>query len=572
MSTLTVGGPGGVPWRTKRGLGAGANFFIRITSPQHEYVWLTCQQSCIPASGPLPGHTRRPCTQASAPHRTSTPTSPSHLTMEHPFKADSHISMAAEVRELLSRAMLDTSSQASGDSTLKRPTSVVLGVPPSARVEDSFKPVATSFQASPWVIMPDDTEPINQTPEVVCTPTTPPTKTPGTDMGVLPKEVILLQEEMNRTMRYLLMTRSSLDTHWREQVSDFETALHQNKAKATEAIREAKSLCGTAIREADAHHATHIREAEAYCTTHIREAEAHCATTIMEVEAHCATDIREAEPLCASCPLHPTVTCRRYAASRDRNHGRGGERQPLLPNHLWSSTASQSPEACGVLMYPIQLSMGNMSLATLLAIPLWYLPPGRNLPLWFPIQLLLWHPCPPWGPNNDTICPTRWHPHHSQEMKLWDFWRATHLKQKDKMPFKKSLKGDQWEAFAKDSDLVWQAREDYFRTNCPHFDHETLHDLSGVFMEMIMSVGLPDSKFTKSKRPGPGKKDLWYANDALKTLLKGLRFFHPISPSELPKVMDLEGIHHPDALHHFAGVTFCPWCGKEGPNEGTIVN
>ena len=36
--------------------------------------------------------------------------------------------------------------------------------------------------------------------------------------------------------------------------------------------------------------------------------------------------------------------------------------------------------------------------------------------------------------------------------------------------------------------------------------------------------------------------------------------------------MGLEGIHDPDALCHFVGVTFCPWCGKEGQNEGTIVN
>ena len=85
---------------------------------------------------------------------------------------------------------------------------------------------------------------------MVCAPTTPPTKTPGADTGALPEEVILLQEEMNRTMGSLLMTRSSLDTHQRKQVSDFETALHQNEAEATEAIRKAKAHCGAAIREA----------------------------------------------------------------------------------------------------------------------------------------------------------------------------------------------------------------------------------------------------------------------------------------------------------------------------------
>ena len=95
------------------------------------------------------------------------------------------------------------------------------------------------------------------------------------------------------------MTRLSLAASQRKQVSDFETTLHQNEAKATKAIREAKTHCEAAIREVEACCTTHIREAEAYCTTHIRQAETHCATTITEVEACCATDIREEEPCCA---------------------------------------------------------------------------------------------------------------------------------------------------------------------------------------------------------------------------------------------------------------------------------
>ena len=175
---------------------------------------------------------------------------------------------------------------------------MALGALPSARAEDSSNLVVTSSQVSLQVAMPDDTEAINQTPKMVCAPTTLPTKTLGTDMGTIPKEVILLQEEMNRTMGHLLMTRSSLDAHQRKQVSDFETTLSQNKAKATEAIRDAKAYCKAAIREAEACCTTHSREAEAYHATHIRKAEAHCTTTIMEAEVCCATDIREAESHC----------------------------------------------------------------------------------------------------------------------------------------------------------------------------------------------------------------------------------------------------------------------------------
>ena len=36
--------------------------------------------------------------------------------------------------------------------------------------------------------------------------------------------------------------------------------------------------------------------------------------------------------------------------------------------------------------------------------------------------------------------------------------------------------------------------------------------------------------------------------------------------------MGLKGIHDPDALWHFASYTYCPWCSKDGQNEGTVIN
>ena len=45
-----------------------------------------------------------------------------------------------------------------------------------------------------------------------------------------------------------------------------------------------------------------------------------------------------------------------------------------------------------------------------------------------------------------------------------------------------------------------------------------------------------------------------------------------VSTKESPKIMGLKGIHNPDALQHFAGYTYYPWCSKDGQNEGTIVN
>ena len=69
---------------------------------------------------------------------------------------------------------------------------------------------------------------------------------------------------------------------------------------------------------------------------------------------------------------------------------------------------------------------------------------------------------------------------------------------------------------------------------------------------------------------GPDK--LWQANYALRSLPKGLKFLCVVPPSESPKVMGLVGIHDLDTLDCFNGLTHCPWCCKEGQNEGTVVN
>ena len=93
-----------------------------------------------------------------------------------------------------------------------------------------------------------------------------------------------------------------------------------------------------------------------------------------------------------------------------------------------------------------------------------------------------------------------------------------------------------------------------------------------VFQSIIKSAGLLSSEIHEIKDTWTEQSELQYANYALRTLAKGLKFFHPVSPSESPKVIGLTSIHHPDALCCFNRATHCPWCGKEGQNEGTVIN
>ena len=93
-----------------------------------------------------------------------------------------------------------------------------------------------------------------------------------------------------------------------------------------------------------------------------------------------------------------------------------------------------------------------------------------------------------------------------------------------------------------------------------------------IFWSMIKFASLLSSKIYKIKETWTGQHELQYTNYALRTLPKGLKFFHPLSPSESPKVIGLTIIHHPNAFNHFNGVTHCLWCGKEEQNEGPVIN
>ena len=114
--------------------------------------------------------------------------------------------MTMEVNKLLSWAVLDTSSLASGSSTPKRPGSLALATPLPLKPEDSTKPVDTSSQVS----VPDDTEMDDPTLEEIHASPSPPVKTLGPSGNAPSLDVTQLQEEANKALGHLLVTRSLL--------------------------------------------------------------------------------------------------------------------------------------------------------------------------------------------------------------------------------------------------------------------------------------------------------------------------------------------------------------------------
>ena len=135
-----------------------------------------------------------------------------------------------------------------------------------------------------------------------------------------------------------------------------------------------------------------------------------------------------------------------------------------------------------------------------------------------------------------------------------------------------SLKPSHADAFSWDSSPVKEARSHYFATHPWDWVHGNTDDLSDIFRELAQGTGMLGESIHKIKLSWDGLEELKHANYVLWSLPKGLKFLRAVSTKESPKVMGLKGIHDPNALWHFASYTYCPWCGKDGQNEGTVVN
>ena len=228
---------------------------------------------------------------------------------------------------------------------------------------------------------------------------------------------------------------------------------------------------------------------------------------------HCTAAIREVEATCAECPCALQQSHRECMQEMEREaiEEEGRDCHSFL-TACGAVLQACPPEACGILMYLLQLLMGNMSLATLLAIsaqPSTTM--GEPAPA-TPHPTALTTPVPKWwqyssgeeamGPATPTKEPTHW-------------------KQKEGK-FLEGLKENHWEAFHWDTNLVQVNRQTYFETHHPTFDQEGSHNLSSLFQEMITSANLLESQIYKIQEVWTGLKDLRYAHCVLRSSPKGL--------------------------------------------------
>ena len=135
------------------------------------------------------------------------------------------------------------------------------------------------------------------------------------------------------------------------------------------------------------------------------------------------------------------------------------------------------------------------------------------------------------------------------------------LKWHEVMPLHKMLSQSHQEVFGHSS-LVRETREGYFRSHCPKLNNQNSHDFTDIFWCMTETASLLGSAIYEIKEAWTGCDELQQANYVLRTLLKGLKFFRVVSPSESPKVMGLMGIHNLEVLHCFNGWPTAPGVGK----------
>ena len=116
----------------------------------------------------------------------------------------------------------------------------------------------------------------------------------------------------------------------------------------------------------------------------------------------------------------------------------------------------------------------------------------------------------------------------------------------------KAFKEPNHKAFSKESAVVKVARQAYFKTHQANFKEECSHDLSSTFWDMVSSMNLLGTKIHEVQEEWCGWQELKTTNRTTKASQRGIHFFRLVVPTELPKIMGLEGIHLPEAMQQWS--------------------
>ena len=133
-------------------------------------------------------------------------------------------------------------------------------------------------------------------------------------------------------------------------------------------------------------------------------------------------------------------------------------------------------------------------------------------------------------------------------------------------PWNKVLKQSHSEAFSQDTDLVKEARKEYFKRHSYNFTMDGTHNLSEVFRQMAESTNLLGTATHEIQVVWMGPDKLQQANYAQRSLPKVLKFLCAVPPSESPKDVGLGGHTQPRCPSPLQWLDPLPLVWEGGPD------
>ena len=371
----------------------------------------------------------------------------------------------------------------------------------------------------------------------------------------------------NKALNNLLSTKGSMDTRRWRAVLDLGMMLHQNESQAATTVKEARVICSQMALAIWTACSQSILEARTGYLVAVKEAKTTRSHLLQEAEATCSKPICEAEAqkISQAAMLHKD----RGKYMQDLEEQALREESKSHNNFLTTCQAilySSPPPLKSALAASYHILLGQTPLSP----PL--ISPQRTSPMEEQLTATI---SPTLAPKQSPK-PKRWHP-LPDPMESTPIGGATPKATSEGPPSPKrweiphwltTLKPNQAKAFSWDSDMVREARREYFSKHSFDFTLDGTLDLSGMFKCLATRAGLLGTSIYKTQSPWTGPEELKQANYVLLSIPKGLKFLQAVPPSESPKVMGLMGICDPDALCQFGRLTYCPWCGKQGQNKG----
>ena len=462
------------------------------------------------------------------------------------------ISLMAEVNDLLNQGMANNYNHKSEHSAMGKEAATEADIPLPHKAEVPAPPLDTSSQARVEEVEASlESSPINVSPTMAACSSCNDSPMVGL-MG--------LQEDANLAANYMLSVTRSTDLKRQWAIWELEVSLHQHEAEEARANEKAKII-----------HSRRTLNAKVGCAKVVMEAKYNYWVAIQEAKMIRSNQLQESE-------IAYSKALGENAAMRSTQSVRLHREHVKLMHELEEQAIREESKNChdflstyqAVLFHAPQPLKENLS--TSYHVLLGQLPSSLQSALFArtlqaedqPSATASPRPEPKWSPQ-----PKRQHP-------LPDPWGSTSMdetspkasqegpsssKRKETPNWFASLKPSHAEAFSHFSNPLKEARLCFFATHPCDWVHNSTNDLSDILRELAEGAGLLGESIREIQLLWDGPEELKHANYALQSMPKGLRFLRAVPTMESPKVMGLKGIHNSDALWHFAGYTYCPWCG-----------